>query len=148
MWRPPWFLIHAGSSTFARAMPTVTNTVSTMNAQMSPTQGRAARPSSDRAMPMNSVRESPIRVASGTASRPSTEKNRPGIAVMTPAREPPTPKAARASASTAPSEEMPERRLNAATNTAAKSSRADMTCVDRRRGLLNPGLLPCSGGPV
>ena len=78
-------------------------------------------------MPTSRVRLSPRRVATGTATRPTTAKNRPGIAVMTPAMDPPEPKAASASPRTGAREEIPARRLIAARKTAMNARAAGMT---------------------
>ena len=103
-------------------MPATTDAVSTRKIQMSPTQGRTARPASVRIMPAVSIVLRPKREASGTASRPMTAKNSPGIAVIAPAMLPPAPKAASTSERTGPRDAMPARRFTAAMKTAMKVS--------------------------
>ena len=78
-------------------------------------------------MPITITRLRPMRRASGTAHRPMMPKSTPGMAVISPAREPDAPNASRTSDSTGPREAMPARRFTAATTTATNASPTGMT---------------------
>ncbi|WP_040423098.1 hypothetical protein [Corynebacterium lipophiloflavum] len=87
MWAPPYFLIHAGKSTLTSAMPPATETVATMNNEISGANGRSARPPAVTTAAASSVGVNPTRRASGTALSPKMQNNAPGIAVITPPTE-------------------------------------------------------------